>query len=73
MYDDLRYLLPMGAGHDLGADMRLPIAGHELLIDGIVGAVYYRHLRRCAPLTEEFADRLVDQALRGLRLQRARK
>jgi hypothetical protein len=38
-----------------------------------VEAVYYRHLLRFAPLTEEFADRVVAQALRGLRLQSASK
>lgn len=44
-----------------------PDVDPELLMDELFGAVYYRHLLRSGPLTEEYADRLVDQALRGLR------
>jgi AcrR family transcriptional regulator len=36
----------------------------ELLIDSIFGALYYRLLLRY-PLTEEYGEELIDQALRG--------
>jgi AcrR family transcriptional regulator len=39
----------------------------DLLIDQIIGALYYRLLLRFAPLTEDYADRLIDHAFRGLR------
>jgi AcrR family transcriptional regulator len=39
----------------------------DLLIDTIIGALYYRLLLRFAPLTEDYADQVIDQALRGLR------
>jgi AcrR family transcriptional regulator len=39
----------------------------ELLIDAIVAPMYYRLLLRRMPLTEEYADQLIDQVLRGLR------
>ena len=34
-----------------------------LAVDAIVGAIYYRHLLRFAPLTEEYGERLVDQVV----------
>ena len=34
-----------------------------LAVDAIVGAIYYRHLLRFEPLTEEYGERLVDQAI----------
>ncbi len=40
----------------------------DVLIDTIFGAIYYRLLLRSAPLTEEFGERVVDQVLRGVRL-----
>jgi len=39
----------------------------ELLIDSVIGAVYYRMLLKFEPLTEEYGDQLIDQALRGFR------
>lgn len=36
----------------------------ELLADMVFGAIYFRLLLRSAPLTEEYGERLVDQALR---------
>jgi len=38
-----------------------------LLVDAVFGAIYYRLLLKSAPLSEQFGDDLVDQALRGLR------
>lgn len=34
-----------------------------LAIDAIVGAIYYRHLLRFAPLTEDYGDHLIDQVI----------
>jgi AcrR family transcriptional regulator len=34
-----------------------------LAVDAMVGAIYYRHLLRFAPLTEEYGERLVDQMI----------
>lgn len=39
----------------------------ELLIDSMFGPVYYRMLLRLGPLTEQFGDDLINQALRGVR------
>jgi len=39
----------------------------EVLVDEIIGPIYYRQLLRFAPLSEEYGDKLVDQVLRGLR------
>jgi AcrR family transcriptional regulator len=39
----------------------------EILIDTIVGPVYFRMLLKFAPLTEKYGEDLVDQVLRGLR------
>jgi len=38
-----------------------------LLVDSIIGPIYFRLLLRYAPLTESFGDQLVDQVLRGAR------
>ncbi len=42
-------------------------ADPDLLIDAIFGPIYFRLLLRHPPLTEEYADALVDQVLRGVR------
>jgi len=34
-----------------------------LAVDAMVGAIYYRHLLRFEPLTEEYGERLVDQVI----------
>ncbi len=34
-----------------------------LAVDAIVGAIYYRHLLRFEPLTEDYGERLVDQVI----------
>ena len=39
----------------------------ELLVDAIFAPMYYRMLLRRMPLTQEYADQLIDQVLRGLR------
>jgi AcrR family transcriptional regulator len=39
----------------------------ELVIDSIIGPIYFRLLLKFAPLTEAYGDELVDQVLRGLR------
>ena len=39
----------------------------ELLVDAIFAPVYYRLLLRSAPITEQYGDDLVTQALRGVR------
>ena len=39
----------------------------ELLVDAIFAPVYYRLLLRFAPLTEQYGNSLIDQALRGVR------
>jgi hypothetical protein len=36
-----------------------------LLVDQIIGTIYYRMLLRIEPLDEAFGDVLIDQALRG--------
>jgi AcrR family transcriptional regulator len=44
-----------------------PDTNAELLVDSIIGPIYFRMLLRYAPLTEEFGDELIDQVLRGAR------
>ena len=44
-----------------------PDTDAELLVDSIVGPIYFRMLLRYAPLTEAFGDALIDQVLRGVR------
>jgi AcrR family transcriptional regulator len=44
-----------------------PDANAEIVVDALFGAIYYRLLFRSAPLTDQYADDLVDQAFRGLR------
>ena len=39
----------------------------ELLNDAVFGAIYYRMLLRCGPLTRRFGEELVEQVLRGQR------
>jgi AcrR family transcriptional regulator len=43
----------------------------ELVIDSVIGIIYFRMLLKFEPLTEEYGDQLIDQALRGLRQRRA--
>jgi hypothetical protein len=38
-----------------------------LMIDAIIGPIYFRMLLRYEPLTEEYGDELVSQVLRGTR------
>jgi AcrR family transcriptional regulator len=45
----------------------------ELLVDAIFGPLYYRLLLRLTPLTQDYGKKLVDQVLRGLRKNPARK
>ena len=47
-------------------------ADAELLLEEIFGAIYYRMLLRSGLLTEEYGDRVVDQAFRGLRVRKSR-
>jgi hypothetical protein len=44
----------------------------ELLNDAIFGAIYYRFLLRSGPLTGEFGEELVEQIIRGHRLEPGR-
>jgi AcrR family transcriptional regulator len=46
-------------------------ANAETAVDALFGAVYYRLLFRSAPLTEPYAEELVDQTFRGLRNERS--
>jgi hypothetical protein len=39
----------------------------ELMIDGIIGPIYFRLLMQHAPLTQEFGQTIVSQVLRGVR------
>jgi AcrR family transcriptional regulator len=39
----------------------------ELLVDAIIGPIYYRMLLRITPLDEAYGDKLVDQVLGGVR------
>jgi AcrR family transcriptional regulator len=39
----------------------------EILVDEIVGPIYFRMLLRSEPLTQDYVDKLIDQTLRGLR------
>ncbi|MGH7106387.1 MAG: TetR/AcrR family transcriptional regulator [Acetobacteraceae bacterium] len=39
----------------------------EVLVDEIIGPIYYRMLLRIAPLDEAYGDRLIDQVLRGVK------
>ena len=41
----------------------------ELLNDAIFGAIYYRFLLRSSPLTRRFGEELVEQVIRGHRLE----
>ena len=43
-----------------------PQTDPELLVDAIFAPVYYRLLLRFAPLTEQYGNSLIDQALRGV-------
>jgi AcrR family transcriptional regulator len=40
----------------------------ELLVDEIIGPIYYRLLLRIRPLDEDFVDRLIDQVFSGARV-----
>jgi hypothetical protein len=44
-----------------------------LLIDSIIGPIYFRLLLKFAPLSERYGEELVDQVLRGLRLSPTKK
>jgi AcrR family transcriptional regulator len=44
-----------------------PDTDAEVLIDSIIGPVYFRLLLKFAPLSEKYGDDLVDQVLRGIR------
>jgi len=44
----------------------------ELLNDAIFGAIYYRMLLRSGPLTRRFGEELIQQVLRGHRLEPGR-
>src|ERR1700752_1950890 len=52
-------------GKDAG-ELR-PETEPELLNDTIFGAIYYRMLLRCSPLTRRFGEELVNQVIRGHR------
>lgn len=41
-----------------------------LLIDAVIGAIYYRLLMRTAPLDDAYGDMLIDQALLGYRMNK---
>lgn len=45
----------------------------ELLIDSIFGPVYFRHLLRYAPLTQEYGSQLIDQAMLAARNKKIRR
>jgi AcrR family transcriptional regulator len=45
----------------------------ELLLDSIIGPIYFRLLLKFAPLTERYGEELVDQVLRGLRSKPAER
>jgi len=45
----------------------------ELLVDSIVGPIYFRLLLRFAPLTEAYGEALVEQVLRGARASPKRR
>jgi AcrR family transcriptional regulator len=49
-----------------------PETESELLNDAIFGAIYYRLLLRSGPLTRRFGEELVEQVLRGHRLEPGR-
>jgi AcrR family transcriptional regulator len=44
----------------------------ELLVDAIFGPVYYRLLLRLTPLTQQYGDNLIDQVLKGVRMNPVR-
>jgi AcrR family transcriptional regulator len=44
----------------------------ELLVEAMFAPVYYRLLLRFAPLTEKYGNDLIDQVLRGVRMQQKR-
>ena len=44
-----------------------PSTDPELLIDAMIGPIYYRMLLRSAPSTERCVEDLIDQVLRGVR------
>jgi AcrR family transcriptional regulator len=46
-----------------------PDADPELLVDTVFGAIFYRLLFRSAPLNERFAEELVRQVFRGVRVR----
>jgi Tetracyclin repressor-like, C-terminal domain len=50
-----------------GAGEFAPSTDPELLIDAIIGPIYYRMLLRSAPLTERYVEDLIDLVLRGVR------
>lgn len=45
----------------------------ELLVDAIFGPLYYQLLLRRMPLTQQYGEQLIDQVLRGLRTDGARR
>ena len=50
-----------------------PDVDSELLVDEIIGPVYYRMLLKIVPLDEAYGDRLIDQALTGVRNPNGKK
>jgi AcrR family transcriptional regulator len=50
------------AAGDIAADV-----DPQLVIDGMIGPIYFRLLMQHAPLTQEFGQTLVSQVLRGVR------
>ena len=49
----------------------LPGVDSELLVDSLFGPIYYRLLIKSAPLTEDYADRLLAQVMQGQRSTQA--
>jgi AcrR family transcriptional regulator len=47
-----------------------PDANAEMVVDALFGAIYYRLLFRSGPLTPQYSDELVDQAVLGLKHDR---
>lgn len=50
-----------------------PDTDAEVLIDSVIGPIYFRLLLKFAPLTEKYGENLVDQVLRGVRFDSAEK
>jgi AcrR family transcriptional regulator len=50
-----------------------PDTDAEVLIDSVIGPIYFRLLLKFAPLTEKYGENLVDQVLRGLRSDPTKK